>query len=342
MSSPSAVLKGCKVKTVADLIDKTVASLSKMSSSTKPKELEECSKYLDGLKKLLYGIGQVESVTTTLTGEIAKKAESSNFFPLLVEKLEFCEFEAKKDGVQIFTKLVRREVGQEPMARHPTVEYICKEPKILETLVKGYEDSHNQVDALNSGMMLRECVKMEPLAKVIVNDASLFDLFFVYVQKPTFDIAADAFSTFKELLTAHKITCAEFLEKSYDNVFSKYKDLLNSENYVTRRQSLKLLGELLLDRANFTIMTKYISDPENLKIMMNMLRDQSKNIQFEAFHVFKVFVANPNKSKPIMDILLRNQSKLVGFLEKFHESRAEDEQFADEKSYLIKQIKELK
>ena len=149
--------------------------------------------------------------------------------------------------------------GQEPMERHPTVEYIClKEPKILETLIKGYEDEHNQVDALNSGMMLRECVKMEPLAKVIVNDEALFDLFFTYVQKPTFDIAADAFSTFKELLTAHKITCAEFLEKSYDRVFSKYKDLLNSENYVTRRQSLKLLGELLLDRANFTIMTKYV------------------------------------------------------------------------------------
>lgn len=31
-----------------------------------------------------------------------------------------------------------------------------------------------------------------------------------------------------------------------------------SENYVTRRQSLKLLGEILLDRANFDIMMKYI------------------------------------------------------------------------------------
>jgi len=324
------------------LIDKSVNSLKKMSATSKPKELEECAKYLDALKKLLIGNGSAESVVTTLTGEIAKKAESTDFFLLLVERLEHVDFEAKKDGVQIFTKLVRREVGQEPMARHPTVEYICKEPKILETLVKGYEDKHSQVDALNSGLMLRECVKMEPLAKVIVNDEALFDLFFDFVQKPSFDIAADAFSTFKELLTGHKITCAEFLEKSYDRVFSKYKDLLNSENYVTRRQSLKLLGELLLDRANFTIMTKYISDPENLKIMMNMLRDQSKNIQFEAFHVFKVFVANPNKSKPIMDILLRNQKKLVGFLEKFHESRGEDEQFADEKSYLIKQIKDLK
>lgn len=35
-------------------------------------------------------------------------------------------------------------------------------------------------------------------------------------------------------------------------------------------------------------MNLYISNPENLKLMMNLLRDQSRNIQFEAFHVFKV------------------------------------------------------
>ena len=51
---------------------------------------------------------------------------------------------------------------------------------------------------------------------------------------------------------------------------------------------LQLLGELLLDRHNFTVMTRYISNEKNLKLMMNMLREKSKNIQFEAFHVFKV------------------------------------------------------
>lgn len=108
-------------------------------------------------------------------------------------------------------------------------------------------------------------------------------------------------------------------------------------------------------------MTKYISNPDNLKLMMNMLREKSRNIQFEAFHVFKaspyeltpcsrynhtlflqVFVANPNKPKPILEILLRNQDKLVEFLTRFHTERSEDEQFNDEKAYLIKQIKELK
>lgn len=36
--------------------------------------------------------------------------------------------------------------------------------------------------------------------------------------------------------------------------FKLYTELLKSDNYVTRRQSLKLLGELLLDRSNVKIM----------------------------------------------------------------------------------------
>ena len=85
--------------------------------------------------------------------------------------------------------------------------------------------------------------------------------------------------------------------------------------------SAQLLGELLLDRHNFTTMTRYISNTENLKLMMTMPRDRSRNIQFEAFHVFKVFVANPNKTKPVQDILLKNKDKLVEFLSKFHNDR---------------------
>jgi len=55
-----------------------------------------------------------------------------------------------------------------------------------------------------------------------------------------------------------------------------------------------------------------------------------------------VFVANPNKQEPIRNILLRNQDKLVEFLTNFHNDRSDDEQFNDEKAYLIKQIRELK
>jgi hypothetical protein len=58
---------------------------------------------------------------------------------------------------------------------------------------------------------------------------------------------------------------------------------------VAFRFLFQLLGELLLDRYNFSVMTKYITNTDNLKQQMNLLKEKSKNIQFEAFHVFKVF-----------------------------------------------------
>ena len=64
--------------------------------------------------------------------------------------------------------------------------------------------------------------------------------------------------------------------------------------------------------------------------MMNLLRANSKNIQYEAFHVFKVFVANPSKSEKILKILVKNKEKLVKFLTNFQNDRAkEDEQFGN-------------
>jgi len=68
-----------------------------------------------------------------------------------------------------------------------------------------------------------------------------------------------------------------------------------------------------------------------------LLRDKSKSIQYEAFHVFKVFVANPNKPAEISDIIVRNKERLVAFLKQFRND-IEDEQFIREKAYLIKEI----
>jgi len=51
-------------------------------------------------------------------------------------------------------------------------------------------------------------------------------------------------------------------------------------------------------------------------------------------------VANPNKPEPILKILRRNKANLIEFLTQFHNDN-EDEQFSDEKSYLLKQIQLL-
>lgn len=325
--SPQELVKSLKDAVI--LLSKEPGRSDKKSD----KASEEVSKNLSSIRTMLYGSGDQEP-HTEVVAQLAQEMYNSNMLQLLIHNLNKIDFEGRKDVVAIFNNLLRRQIG----SRTPTVEHICMHQEILFELMKGYEQ---QEIALNCGMMLRECCRYEALAKIMLYSEE-FHNFFNYVEVSTFDIASDAFSTFKELLTKHKMLCADFLENNYDRVFRSYQLLLNSENYVTRRQALKLLGELLLDRHNFTIMTRYITNPDNLKLMMNMLREKSRNIQFEAFHVFKVFVANPNKPKAILDILLRNREKLVDFLTKFHTDRSEDEQFNDEKAYLIKQIKELK
>jgi len=331
------LLWGKSQKNPADVVRAIRDGLTALEKGDKKsdKALEDVNKNVGYAKTMLFGSADQEAQSEQQLAALAQEMYNANLLSLLVTHLARIDFEGKKDVTQIFNNLLRRQIG----SRSPTVEHLCTKTEILFTLMRGYE--HQEV-ALHCGSMLRECARHEPLAKTMLYSEEFYN-FFTYVEVSTFDIASDAFSTFKELLTKHKILCAEFLETNYDRVFEQnYKRLLHSDNYVTRRQSLKLLGELLLDRHNFTVMTNYISSPDNLKLMMNMLKERSRNIQFEAFHVFKVFVANPNKPKPILDILIRNQERLVDFLTKFHTDRSEDEQFNDEKAYLIKQIKDLK
>lgn len=320
------------VKIILDSI--TVLDTTDPKGKKAEKALDDISKQLQSCKAILVGNSD-QDAQSELAVQLAQEIYSTSFFQRILSnaQLSKLDFEARKDVVLITGVLLRRQVG----ARSPTVEYFQNDSEILFHLLKGYECPDV---ALNCGMILRECLRYEALAKIVLSSAQMYDLF-KYVELSTFDLASDAFSTFKELLTRHKVISATFLEAGYDKFFTKYRVLLDSDNYVTKRQSLKLLGELLLDRHNFSVMTRYISNAENLKLMMNLLRDKSRNIQFEAFHVFKVFVANPNKTQPIMDILLKNKDKLVDFLINFHSDRTEDEQFNDEKTYLIKQIKEL-
>jgi calcium binding protein 39 len=160
------------------------------------------------------------------------------------------------------------------------------------------------------------------------------------MQLTTFEIASDASATFREALTRHKDIAAEFLSANYDRFMREYTEMLEKGNYVTRRQSLKLLGEILLDGVHVNSMLKYVAQVENLCLMMNLMRDESKSIQFEAFHIFKVFVANPDKPQSVTLILSKNKAKLMTYLEDFQADR-EDESFQEERGMLLKLLAEL-
>jgi len=319
----------------SELVKNVRDGLGKLDSGpyeARRRAAEGVAKDLSQIKALLFGDGDP---LPEVVAQLANETYANDLLYLLVLHISKLDFEARKDVAQIFNNLLRRQIG----SRWPTVEYMCgpgKQREVIFTTLKGYE---NEDVALNTGMILKEMLRHEPLAEILLNSDEFFS-FPHYIEETTFGISCDAFANFKETLTRHKPMIAEYLEKNYDRFFAMYSRLINSSNYVTKRQSLKLLGEILLDRANFNVMTRYIADEHNLKVIMNLLKDKSKNIQFEAFHVFKVFVANPKKPPTVEIILQRNKEKLLSFLRAFHNDK-EDEQFSDEKQFLIVQIEGL-
>lgn len=292
---------------------------------------------------------------------------------VLPQILHLLPFESRKDAQVIFSFVFRyRPPSNYPVAdlrdQPPplAVDFVANQaPSVLIALCHGYDHKES---ATTAGSILREVLKHEAAAAVVLYDDAdndpnsgssaggiskiavnrvqsgrgIFWQFFKWIDTSSFEVAADAFNTFREVLTRHKELVPRYLAVNFDLFFGRYNTtLVQSNSYVTKRQSIKLLGEILLDRSNYSVMTRYVDSGEHLKICMNLLRDDRKMVQYEGFHVFKVFVANPNKSMAVQKILIMNRDKLLNFLSHFLEERTEDEQFIDEREFLIKQIRNM-
>ncbi|CAN8066650.1 unnamed protein product [Agarophyton chilense] len=300
------------------------------------KMYEEVSKAIGSLKIMLFGDASNDiEVKEQDVNDLVRLACEGELLILIAKNLSQMEFETRKEAVQIFNNLLRREPDVN-LSNTAVAKISEKDGTVMKTLVDGYE---NGDIALNCGAILRECIRHEELARLLL-DGGLFWRFFALVEVSDFDVASDAFSTFKECLTRHVAVSAGFIEANMDRFVRNYNALLRSTNYVTRRQSLKLLGEMLLERANYRIMRHYIASPANLRVVMNLLLDNRRNIQFEAFHVFKIFVANPHKPAEVEHILRRNKVRMLSYLTDFLSDR-EDEQFQEDRELVLKDIRSL-
>lgn len=213
------------------------------------------------------------------------------------------------------------------------IELIGERPDIMRWLVEGYKSNET---ALICGSMLRDCFEYQKLTLIFMKELTFeFEfLFKVTMENSNFDISADALINISRLLTVHKKASVQVLDESFDRVFGQLNNLLTSPNYATRRQTLQLLSELLLDPINFAIMQRYVSSRSNLKQIMLLLREPSEALRMDAFHVFKIFVANPNKSLEVKQLLVRNRDKLLAFVSDFGKAES-GRDFLQERSLLL-------
>ncbi|WJZ99660.1 hypothetical protein VitviT2T_018082 [Vitis vinifera] len=313
-------------------IDRGAQTREQKREKQREEKVSELNKCILEIRTILYGIDGAEPVLeacTQLTLEFLKE----DTIRLLIVCLPKLDLGARQNATRVITNLSRQRVNSRLIA----AEYLENNIDVINILIPGYEDSEI---ALSYGAILREYIRYQSVARYVLESAQM-KKFFDYVQNPTFEIASDAAATFKELLTRHKSTVAEFLSKNFDWFFREYNSqLLQSPNYITRRHAVKLLGDMLLDRSNSAVMIRYVSSLDNMRILMNLLRESNKAIQLESFHVFKLFVANQNKPPEIVSILVTNRSKLLRFFGDFNIDK-EDDQFEADKAQVIREITNL-
>lgn len=189
------------------------------------KASEEVSKNLQHVKGILLGDGGASRSRSAvrpdpnfpyaesspeLVAQLAQEMYSTDLLQNLLLSISKLEFEARKDVVQIFNNLLRRQIG----SRFPTVEYLCNKPEVLFAAFKGYE---NEDVALNTGMILREMLRHEPLARILLHSEQFYT-FPHYIETTTFGISCDAYTNLRETLTRHKTMVADYLDKNYDRV----------------------------------------------------------------------------------------------------------------------------
>ncbi|XP_071727124.1 putative MO25-like protein At5g47540 [Rutidosis leptorrhynchoides] len=294
-------------------------------------KIRELTRLIHEMKIVLYGDDMSEphvDACAKLTQEFFKE----DILRLLITYLPNLDPGNRQDITHVIANLQRQRVH----GHYVAAEYLEQHTDILDMLIPGYDDPET---AISYGAILRDCIRHQVAAKYIL-ESDHMKTFFHYQHDPNFDISSDAAATFKELLTRHKSTVAEYLNNNYDWFFAEYNALLESSNYITRRNAILLLGAMLLDRSNTAVMVRYVSSLENMRILMNLLRDSNKTIQLQAFHVFKLFPANQNKPQDIVNVLVANKSKLLRFFADFTFEKA-DEQFEADKAQVMREIATL-
>ena len=316
-------------------------NITSSSSDNKRKAQEEVAKYLVGMKH--YILGDVDpKPTSEAIDEFYSAMLSSDIFHNLLVHIADLDFESRKEVLLILSICLNYSKDN----KFVTVDYLVSQSKTLSLMLRTMGLTLQRRDTYDIfiivGNMIIECIKYEQLCHIFLTDTQLWSLF-EFAGIANFEISTQSMQILNSVLTTHpKLVAREFFSQEKNiNLFIRHiNKLMAHGSYVTKRQSSKLLASLIIIRAHNVLMMTYINAPENLKLIMTLLTDKSRNLQLEAFNIFKVMVANPKKSKLVFDILVKNRDKLLAYLELFGKE-VQDSTFLDEKEFIMREIESL-
>ena len=268
-------------------------------------------------------------------------AETTDIMTHIASKIAFLQPETRRIASAIWGYLLKMEHPKS--FQRPMVEYLTRHLDTIDTLLRAYGANSGGAD-VTIGVMIRDATRFQKIIEYIYRKDLVFALFPVLTSS-NFDVSSDAFQTLKEILTNHKEVSAPWLSRNFDKFFAEYMRPLkqgSGGDYVTIRQSLSILSTILLDRQFMDAMIQFVGKDEYLKPILVLLSNQSKVVQFEAFHIFKIFAANPNKTVKISKLLTQNHDRILKLLTQIEQDRLDDNEFKQDKNAVVAKLEAVK
>lgn len=141
--------------------------------------------------------------------------------------------------------------------------------------------------------------------------------FFQFLVDDNFDKLGPAFASFDILLNSYIDLSLEHITKNWILFHYQFKILLFSNNYIVLSYFLAILYRFLSHHDAKNLMLKFIDDPDNLIMIMNLLKSKKRRLSVGAYYLFKLFVLNARRSKYVFAVFKQNQNNLITFLNHF-------------------------
>lgn len=316
---------------ISALVNSTILSLSSLSINSP--QLADVHRNLESQFRRMCDIlftKKDDAVPSEAAMELVRQIGQSAFIFVGFSSLLNLTIEERKQFTIIFTGSISQ---CDSNGSFPVAEFISQNVAIIDTLLAFYEKPEL---AVPTGEMLRLCAKHEKLAEELLRNDRV-EMLFSYFSAPNFDVSADSFATFRFLLL-NAPQAEDYIRSNSNFLIGMLHSTLVEENYAGCRQTLKLIGEIIISYQSFQEI--YLEDQKNLMVIMDLMVSNYHNIAMEAFHIFKLFVVNENKPDPILNILKANADKLIPYIDDLL-GDTDDEDLKVEKQYLLMQLRLL-
>ena len=149
--------------------------------------------------------------------DLVESMRKEDFLYILAKSIRLLPFEARKDSQTIFSYVLRFRPPNSTAEDAPALAFVIDQrPEVIVELCRGYAQRES---AMPCGVVLREILKHEAVAAIILYDQSLegepavryndidtstqqsgngaFWRFFTWIDEGAFEVSADAFTTFR-------------------------------------------------------------------------------------------------------------------------------------------------